>query len=478
MDTTRVVPTTFRIGDRTLSVASGGEMEHVNPANGEVTAAFPLAATEELDEAASVGRSALGQWAAVPGARRAEIPRSIASTIRSEHAQLSALTTLEAGAPVATADFVTAGSADWFDYYAGWADRLIGEQIPMPRMLDYTVHEPVGVVALVLTWNAPITGIGMKAAAALVAGCSVIVKPPELAPYTLLRFAELCSEAGLPDGVLTVLSGDGRLGEALVSHLGVAKVSFTGGPETGRRVQAVAACNVTPVLLELGGKSANLVFDDADIERAVGASVRAHHDGRPDLRGRDPAVRAAWRLRAGGRRPAGVPRPRHDRRRHRPRDPHGAVISEAAATRLAGHISSAKERGDGELVCGGDRLERAGSYLRPTVFADVDNNCSLVQEELFGPVLAVTPFDDEDEAVALANDTKYGLAAYVHTNNLARAHRLASRLDAGLVSMNGAMPATAPHAPFSGFKGSGYGKEGGLSGILEFCRTKNVCVAL
>jgi aldehyde dehydrogenase (NAD+) len=469
----------FRIGARTVREASGGQMDHINPATGALTGTFPLAGAAELEETVSTARAALLSWGALPGSERAVTLRRIASELRAEAAEFGALTTLEAGIPSAFAGFLAVGSAGWFDYYAGWADRLNGEQIPLPGMFDYTVHEPFGVVALVLTWNAPIGSVGMKAAAALAAGCSVIVKPPELAPYTSLKFIEVCGRAGLPSGVLTVLPGDGKLGEMLVSHPGVDKVSFTGGPETARHVQAAAARSLTPVLLELGGKSANLVFGDADLELAINATA----GGITMLSGQVCVAPSRLLVERGVYEQVidGVV----DRLKNvtigDPVDPvtvMGPVITEGAADRITGLVKAAKQRGDGEWVFGGNRLERDGFFVEPAVFAGVDNNSPLAQQELFGPVLAVTPFDSEEEAVSLANQTSYGLAAYLHTTNLSRALRMAAKLDAGSISVNGTLPASAPSAPFGGFKQSGYGKEGGLQGILEFCRTKNVCIAL
>jgi aldehyde dehydrogenase (NAD+) len=473
------VPTEFQIGGRTVSAASGGEMEHLNPATGKVTASFPLAGRAELDEAVSVARDRLGEWARTPGEQRAATLRAIAAELRKDKTDFNRLTTIESGIPSAFAGFLADGSAGWFDYYAGWADRLNGEQIPLAGMLDYTVCEPFGVVALVLTWNSPIASIGMKAAAALGAGCTVILKPPELAPFTSFKFASICERAGLPPGVLTVLPGTGELGESLVSHPGVDKVSFTGGPETARHVQAAAAKSLTPLLLELGGKSANLVFEDCDIDRAITATAT----GIVMLSGQVCVApsRVLVQRSIQDRVVSGVVERLKTIPIGDPTDPAtlmGPVISAAAVSRVAQHVQSAADRGDGQRAYGGNQIEGDGYYIEPAVFTEVDNSSPLAQQELFGPVLAVTPFDTDEEAVALANDTAYGLAAYVHTSNLARAIQLASRLDAGSVSINGPLPASTPAAPFGGFKQSGYGKEGGLQGILEFCRTKNVCIGL
>jgi acyl-CoA reductase-like NAD-dependent aldehyde dehydrogenase len=473
------LPTEFHIGERLLSAASGGTMEHINPATGKVTAAFPLAGSTELDEAVSVARNALREWGATPGEQRAAILRRISIELRSEMAELGALTTLEAGIPSAFAGFLAVNSAAWFDYYAGWADRLNGEQIPLPGLFNYTVQEPFGVIALVLTWNAPIGSVGMKAAAALAAGCTIIIKPPEQAPFTSFKFEQICERAGLPRGVLTVLPGAGELGEALVSHPGVDKVSFTGGPETAKHVQAAAARSLTPVLLELGGKSANLVFEDADIDRAIAATA----GGITMLSGQVCVAPSRLLVQRSvyDRVVSGIVDNLKTIQVGDPAEPStmmGPLISENAVARVGNHIKSARSRGDGEWIYGGDRLERDGYFLQPAVFTHVDNASPLAQQELFGPVLAVTPFDTDDEAIELANHTNYGLAAYLHTTNLTRAHTLAARLDAGSISVNGTLPASTPAAPFGGFKQSGYGKEGGLQGILEFCRTKNVCISL
>jgi aldehyde dehydrogenase (NAD+) len=457
-------------------------MEHVNPTTGRVTTSFPLAGLAELEEAVAVARQAQIAWGATSGAERAVVLHRVAAQVRAAAEELNRITVLEAGIPAAFAGFLTEGTASRFDYYAGWTDRLVGEQIPVPGQLDYTIVEPYGVVALVLTWNAPFGGLGLKVASALAAGCAVVVKSPELAPFSAFLFAEICARAGVPQGLVTILPGTGEIGAALVAHPGIDKVSFTGGPQTGRQVQIGAAKNMTPVLLELGGKSANLVFADADLHRAIASTAAgitmlsgqvcvapsrllvhtSVHDQLVD------GVLAALQSV-----PIGDPSDASTLM--------GPVINDRACDRLTEHVQAASDRGDGKLLYGGTRMEgrfERGFFIKPAIFDEVDNASQLAQQEFFGPVLAISRFESDDEAIALANATEYGLAAYLHTNDLTRAHTLAAKLDAGSISVNGTLPASSPGAPFGGFKGSGYGKEGGIQGVLEFCRLKNVSIAL
>jgi aldehyde dehydrogenase (NAD+) len=344
------------------------------------------------------------------------------------------------------------------------------------------VPEPYGVVAAIVPWNGPVVSLALKVAPALAAGNTVVLKPSELAPFSSLRFAALAAEAGLPDGVLNVIPGGAAAGEHLCRHSDVDKISFTGGSNTGRAVAVAAAQHHTPVILELGGKSASLVFADTDpavIGRLAALLGVAQNSGqgcflptrllvdRPLYNAvLDRVVEVVSAVRMGD-----------------PFDPAtvmGPVVSEAACSRILSVIEDAAAAKTGRLCSGGHRAggELAGGFfVEPTVFADADPTSPLVQEEVFGPVLAVLPFDDEEEAIALANGTRYGLAGYVWTNDLRRAHRVADALQAGYVSVNGMAP-LPPAAPFGGWKASGHGTEGGRWGVEEFLRPKNVFVSL
>jgi aldehyde dehydrogenase (NAD+) len=382
--------------------------------------------------------------------------------------------------PAATAAGLPRRGADYLEYYAGLADKIEGQVIPIfpETAFDYTLPEPYGVIGLISTWNGGISSLARKAGAALAAGNTVVAKPMELAPFSSVVFGELALEAGFPPGVVNIVPGDAAAGEALVRHPGVDKLSFTGGIEAARAILRAAADNITPVVLELGGKSGNIVFPDADLEAAgrfagticMGMAGQGcvfptrlivHESVHDQIV--STAVSTASSLPVGD-----------------PLDPTtvvGPVVSAAHRDRIVGMLEQAQREQAGELRLGGHALDGEGFFLAPTIYDRVRSDASIAQQEVFGPVLSVLTFSDEDEAIALANDTKYGLAGYVHTSDLRRAHRVARALDAGYVSLNGfaALPASAP---FGGFALSGYGKEGGRAGLDEFLRTKNVYLPL
>ncbi|HEV7861989.1 MAG TPA: aldehyde dehydrogenase family protein [Acidimicrobiia bacterium] len=457
---------------------------HVAPATGRPTAEVTLAGPAEVDAAVGAARAAFPGWRRTAPAQRRDLLLRLADLMAGASAELAALSSLEMGQPFKGARAGVGGAVEWFRYYAGWADKLDGLVAPVApgAALDYTVPEPYGVVAAIIPWNGPVISLALKVAPALAAGNTVVLKPPELAPFSSLRFAALAAEAGLPPGVLNVIPGGAAAGEALCRHPDVAKITFTGGSDTGRAVAVAAAHHHTPVVLELGGKSASLIFADADpaVTGKLAALLGvAQNSGqgcflptrllveRPVYEAvLDRIVGVVEGLKVG--------------------DPFagdtvmGPVVSEAACTRILSIVDQAAEDKAGRLCTGGRRAGgdlADGFFVEPTVFADADPTSSLVQEEIFGPVLAVLPFDDEEEAVALANDTRYGLAGYVWTNDVRRAHRVADALEAGYVSVNGMAP-LPPQAPFGGWKASGHGLEGGRAGIEEFLRPKNIFVSL
>jgi acyl-CoA reductase-like NAD-dependent aldehyde dehydrogenase len=472
------------VGGNWLEKSTGGGGEHRDPTTGDTVGSYLLAGEADVDAAVGAGRDAFPQWRALAPARRRRLLLDLADAVEANAGELAAITALEIGQPLAAGTAGTVQAAEWFRYYAGWADKLEGTVAPVGSgaILDYVLPEPYGVVAAIIPWNGPIIALALKAAAALAAGNCVVLKPPEQAPFSSLRFAELCEQVGFPPGVVNVIPGGAVAGEALCRHPGVDKISFTGGTETARAVAMAAAEHQTPLVLELGGKSASLVFADAD-----------------------PAVAGKLAARIGVAQNSGqgcflptrvfVQRPRYDEvveriveatRKFTLGDPFepgttmGPVAGEAACARILDVIASADKGGYGTLLIGGGRPDGAlapGTFVEPTVFGDVDPDSPLAQDEIFGPVLAVAPFDDEEEAVALANRTRYGLAGYVWTNELGRAHRVAAALAAGYVSVNG-MAALPPSAPFGGWNASGHGVEGGRWGIDEFLRLKNVHVSL
>jgi aldehyde dehydrogenase (NAD+) len=467
------------IGDSWLEQASGGELEHVNPTTGLPQKTFPLAGRAEVDAAVEAAREALPAWRRVAPAERRRILFRLAELIRERGEELITISMLECGIPSTMAR--AAITADWVEHAAGWSERLYGDVIPTgPPLFDYTTREPIGVVAVLLTWNAPLNSLGLTVAPPLAAGCTVVLKPSELAPFTALRFGALCQEAGIPPGVVNVLAGAGETGAALVGHSGADKISFTGGRATAQKIAARCAETLKPALFELGGKSANIVFEDADQDEALrttlvftartgqGCTIPSRLLIQSSIYDEfvEKAAAAARAVRVGDP--------------FAPETEMGPVISRLACERILGMVERAGGEG-ARIVAGGQRSDGElanGFFIEPTVLADVDNSSELGREEVFGPVLAAMRFEDENEALALANDSIYGLAAYVHTRDISRALRFADALEAGSVGINGGTVPGGPMAPFGGTKQSGYGKVGGLAGVLEFTRTKNVQIKL
>jgi acyl-CoA reductase-like NAD-dependent aldehyde dehydrogenase len=465
------------------SATSEAPYEQRDPSTGEVLANVAMAGPDDVDRAVRSAREALVGWRSLPASRRRDVLLELARLLEVHAPDLSVLRSLETGAPYKK---VGGGAlaVEYTRYFAGWADKLEGRTLPSlgAPALDYTLAEPYGVVAALTPWNGGIVSAAMKVVPALVAGNAVVLKPSELAPLGPLRFGELCLEAGLPPGVLNVVPGGPAAGAALVSHPGIDKISFTGGTATARLVAAAAAQQLTPVILELGGKSANVVFADGDLAKAAMTSVMV---GLSNLSGQGCVLptRLLVEDTVYDQVEAHVVELSEAIRVGRPFDDGvtmGPVITEQSLERIMDVVAEAKDRGDGRLLVGGDRVGgelASGYFMSPTVFGDVDNASPLAQEEVFGPVLALVRFNGEDEALALANGTAYGLGAIVFTSDVSRAHRMAAAFEAGSVGINGFPPMPA-NAPFGGVKQSGYGREGGLAGVEEFLRPKNVYVAL
>jgi aldehyde dehydrogenase (NAD+) len=469
-------------GER-VSMTESGVREQLDPATGRPIAEITLAGPAEVEAAVESARDAQREWRRLASARRRDLIMELADLIDREAVELSALRSLELGAPMKRGKGLNL-AVEYIRYFAGWVDKLEGSTIPLEpgSTLDYTIPEPYGTVAALTPFNGGLVSVAMKVVPALAAGNTVVLKPSELATLAPLRFGELCLEAGMPSGVVNVIPGGIDSGKALVAHPGVDKISFTGGTNTARQVLTAAAQNLTPVVLELGGKSANVVFADADLEAAIATTVGTALAGMSGqgcvlptrLLVQDEVYDEVEQMVDAAARAVVVGRPFDDGVQA------GPVITEEACDRIVGFVDEAARRGDGRLLTGGGRIGgdlADGYFVEPTVFGDVDNRSPLAQEEIFGPVLSLVRFASEEEAVHLANETAYGLGGLVFTRDLGRAHRMAHELEAGYVGLN-AFPPMPPGTPFGGVKQSGFGREGGLEGVREFLRTKNVYVGL
>ncbi|MES2169176.1 MAG: aldehyde dehydrogenase family protein [Actinomycetota bacterium] len=480
---TRLLSGAVVIGDDDIRSTSAGEMTHTNPATGREQASFPLAGRAEVDAAVAAARRAQPIWAGMPPQRRQAILRRIAE-LAVEHAhEFATINTLETGTPYAGFHaMIKDRFPAWFNYYAGWIEKLPGEtsELGYDRPFNLTVFEPVGVVVKILTWNGPLNNIYMSVAPALAAGCTVVIKPPELAPFGAIRFAQLCREAGLPSGAVSVLPGGPETGKMLVSHPEVDKISFTGGTSTGKLIQASAGEALTPLVMELGGKSAHIVFADADLDRVAAQQITFCRlagqvcTAPTRLLVQDSIydetverVRAAFdRIVVGDPFDAAVEM--------------GPVINAAAKERISGMIDRAESTGAtvirSPLPLSGQLAD--GSFLPPMMVLDAAFDSEIMREEVFGPVVTVGRFSTEDEAIGYANDSRFGLAAYLHTRDISRALKAASLLEAGSIGINGGPAPASYAAPFGGVRQSGYGREGGREGIMEFLRTKNINIVL
>jgi aldehyde dehydrogenase (NAD+) len=482
----KIEPGKLLIGGEWKLPASGAVFDTINPATGEVLTQVASATAEDVDRAVQSARAAFddekGPWRRLTANDRARLLWKLADLIEKNIDEIAELETLDNGKPIFESRYVDLPMvAEVFRYYAGWANKIHGETIAArPDAFTYTMREPVGVVGAIVAWNFPLLLASWKLGPALTCGCTVVLKPAEQTSLSALRLGELILEAGFPAGVVNIVTGAAETGQALVAHPGVDKIAFTGSTAVGKEIMKSAADTLKRVTLELGGKSPNIVFADADID----AAVRGAYNG--IFYGKGEVCAAGSRL--------FVQKQVHDElitklvdrtKKLKPGDPLdpktrlGAIVSEQQMAHVLGYIDSGKTEG-ATLVTGGGRASVDGGrgyFVEPTIFDKVSNEMKIACEEIFGPVLATIEFDDVDEIAAMANANPYGLAAAVWTNDIRKAHRMASKLKAGTVWIN-TYNIFDVALPFGGYKQSGFGRELGAQALESYTELKSVYLNL
>lgn len=471
------------ISGELLDRGTGGVLTHHYPATGAAIGEVVLGGGDEIEAAVSAARTAGAAWEALGPTGRRDALWKLGEVVASWGADFERVGRLELGMPVRSFAWRQQLSLEWIRTYATYATKVGGAVTASTDdgRLEYTRLEPYGVVGVIITWNSPLLSLCMKVPAALAAGNTVVIKPSELTPYTPVLFARACAQAGIPAGVVNVVTGGAEAGEALVRHPDVEKISFTGGERTASAMMRAGADLIKPFCFELGGKSAYVVFDDADIDQVVRLASG-------ELSNAGQSCKFGSRLLVSERRSAelidalvGAVRGVEIGDPAAPTTHMGPLATHDAQQRVLGFVEDARSRRDGELVLGGSVPDlpeplSSGYYVAPAIFAGVDPASRLGQEEIFGPVYSVIPFGDVDEAISLANATRFGLSAYIHTSDVRRAHHVAASIKAGTVYVNDANRRN-PEAPFGGYRASGLGREGGRAGLDEFLRMKTIGIA-
>ena len=469
------------VGGQWVPAAKGGTMDVLDPATEQVIARVPAADAKDVDRAVQAARTAFrGGWKESTAQERGRILLRLAERVRARRAELAELETLNTGKPVVESEYDMDDTATCFEYYGGLATKIHGEVLPVPApAIALAMREPVGVAGQIIPWNYPLMMAAWKLGPALAAGCTCVLKPAEQTPLTILELAKDFEAVGLPPGVVNIVTGDGPgAGAPIVAHRDVNKIAFTGSQAVGKIIMKAAADTLKRVTLELGGKSPNIFFADADFENAVDGALFGCFVNQGEVCSAgsrvlveksiykkfvDAAAAKAKKIRVG---------PGMDRQYNM-----GPLVSKEQYDRVRGYQDVGRK--EAKVAAGGGAVTTHGKgyYVEPTIFYDVDNSARIAQEEIFGPVMSVIPFTDEADALRIANDTSYGLAAAVWTRDIFRALRVVKQLEAGIIWVNHMQP-TYVEAPWGGYKMSGFGRELGKWGVEEYLETKQVYINL